>query len=95
MYKLVIIEASRQSDLSVASNFILEMVTFILTNLHELNRSGGVHDIELPFFSVIISKDQCREGAKELATKYGIEYVMTRPVSRQEMIRCLQLAKMF
>ena len=37
MYRLVILEASRQGDLNLASTIIQDMINFILTSLHELN----------------------------------------------------------
>ena len=61
---------------------------------HELNLDVDAKYLDSPFFSLIISRDQEAEGVAERAKQRGIGYCLTKPIPRQQMVRCLQLAEM-
>ena len=94
MYRLIVVEASHQSDFNNVASLVQDILNFIMQYLQEISQTGGVSKIELPIFSVIISMDQQREGGGDKIRALGLDYCMTRPVSRQQMIRCLQLAEL-
>ena len=83
MYKLLVIDCSRQSDLSNAASLMHESTQSIRQGNEELQRQGVNVRMKLPFTAVIINRDQENEGFRETAlVQHGIRFCMTTPITR-------------
>ena len=94
MYRLIVVDLSRSTNIKSSGKIVSEMLSFVQGILKVSLFRDQDKEYVMPMIATIFSKHHSKEGVEEETQDMDIDYIMYKPVSRRETIKCLQQAKM-